>query len=68
MNNNQQKYLLKGDVSGIQEFIFSTTSIRAARTLKARSWYIKAICEICGETINNIFEEKMFLKYTTEMD
>ncbi len=53
---NRTNYLIKGDVSGIQEFIFSTTSKGAARTLKDRSWYVQMLCEVCGEKINEMFE------------
>lgn len=37
------KYLLKGDVSGIQEFIFNVKSKGAAKALKARSYYIQLL-------------------------
>ncbi len=40
-------YFLKGDVSGIQDFIFSVKSRRASRTLKGRSFFIHALSEIC---------------------
>ena len=40
------KYLLKGDVSGIQEFIFNVSSKKAAKSLKARSFYIQVIGEL----------------------
>ncbi|GHT12907.1 hypothetical protein FACS189426_17010 [Bacteroidia bacterium] len=41
------KYLLKGDLSGIQDFIFSIPSKGAARTLKVRSFFIQAIIQLC---------------------
>lgn len=37
------KYLLKGDISGIQEFIFNVKSKGAAKALKARSYYIQLL-------------------------
>jgi len=40
-------YFLKGDISGIQDFIFSVKSKRASRTLKGRSFFIHALSEIC---------------------
>lgn len=39
-------HLLLGDLSGIQEFIFNTQSEGAAKTLKARSYYVQAVSEI----------------------
>lgn len=45
--------LIKGDISGIQEFIFSVSSKRAAKALKARSEYV-VDCErrFCKQIIN----------------
>jgi len=40
-------YLLKGDISGIQEFIFNVQSKGAAKTLKIKSYYIEVISELC---------------------
>lgn len=40
MEKEQRKYLLKGDISGIQEFIFNVQSDGAAKTLKAKSYYV----------------------------
>lgn len=42
-------HLLKGDFSGIQEFIFSIPSKGAAKSLKAKSFYIQAIGKLCLE-------------------
>ena len=48
-NNNSsiavKKYFLKGDISGIQEFIFNVKSEKAARVLKARSIFIQVFSE-----------------------
>ena len=41
------RYFIKGDISGIQEFIFNVKSEKAAKTLKARSFYIQALSKIC---------------------
>lgn len=41
--DTKQSVLLKGDISGIQEFIFSVSSKKAARSLKARSYFIQQI-------------------------
>ncbi len=40
-------FLLRGDVSGIQDFIFNIKSEGAARTLKARSFFVQAIADLC---------------------
>ena len=45
------QYFLKGDISGIQDFIFDVKSERAARVLKGRSFFIQAISEICVQLI-----------------
>ena len=47
MEKEQRKYLLKGDISGIQEFIFNVQSDGAAKTLKAKSYYVSVISELC---------------------
>lgn len=39
-------WFLKGDISGIQDFIFSVKSRRASRTLKGRSFFIQALSEL----------------------
>ncbi len=50
MSDKQSKppyqYFLKGDISGIQEFIFNVKSSGAARALKGRSFFIQAISMI----------------------
>lgn len=43
----EKKYLLKGDISGIQEFIFNVQSKGAAKTLKAKSYYVSIISDLC---------------------
>jgi len=42
-NEKFSGYLLKGDVSGIQKFIFNVASKGAAKALKARSYYVQVI-------------------------
>jgi CRISPR-associated protein Csm1 len=46
-----KKYLLKGDLNGIQEYIFNVQSKGAAKSLKARSYIIQMIshvaCKFC---------------------
>lgn len=44
-------YFLKGDISGIQDFIFSVKSKRASRTLKGRSFFIQTLSELCIDLI-----------------
>ncbi len=46
--------LVKGDVSGIQEFIFNVKSKGAARSLKSKSFFIKAISLLSA---NYLFKE-----------
>jgi len=46
--------LVKGDVSGIQEFIFNVKSKGAARSLKAKSFFVKAISFL---SVNYLFKE-----------
>jgi CRISPR-associated protein Csm1 len=40
------EFLLKVDISGIQDFIFSIPSKGAARNLKGRSFFVHALTEI----------------------
>ncbi len=39
-------YLIKGDISGIQGFIFNVKSDGAARSLKGRSFFLKILLEV----------------------
>jgi CRISPR-associated protein Csm1 len=45
------KYLVKGDLSGIQDFIFNVRSEGAARSLKARSFFVSAVAMAAVEMI-----------------
>lgn len=51
------KYLLKGDLSGIQEFIFNTPSKRAAKELRARSLYVQLVQEHGKALVVNKLQE-----------
>jgi CRISPR-associated protein Csm1 len=44
-------WLLKGDISGIQDFIFNVKSEGAAKTLKARSFYVYAMSKLAIDLI-----------------
>lgn len=44
-------YLLKGNISGIQDFIFNVQSKGAAKTLKARSYYVHILSNLAAEFI-----------------
>ncbi|MEO1261922.1 MAG: hypothetical protein AAFZ15_24170 [Bacteroidota bacterium] len=46
-------HFIKGDISGIQEFIFNVKSEKAAKTLKARSYFIEALSHICIQLISD---------------
>lgn len=72
-------YFVKGDISGIQEFIFNVKSRGAAKTLKGKSLYVQAASELCLAFAENQFGETnikllyngggdfyFFLKNTTE--
>lgn len=47
--------LVGGDVSGIQDFIYSITSDKALKGLRGRSFYLQLISEVIGKTILNEF-------------
>lgn len=53
--------LIKGYVSGIQDFIFNIESKKAAKALKARSFFIEAICFLALEKIKNVFPDIQIL-------
>lgn len=53
-----EKYILvKGDISGIQEFIFNVKSKGAAKSLRARSFFIDAIMLLAVEKIKSTFNK-----------
>lgn len=41
--------LVSGDISGIQDFIFNVSSKGAAKTLKARSFFVQMLADVCVE-------------------
>lgn len=49
--HQESYYLLKGDVASVQSFIFSVQTKNAAKTLKAKSFYIQALTELCVKFI-----------------
>ena len=48
-------HFLKGDVSGIQDFIFTVKSKGASKSLKARSYFIQAIADMTIAVITESF-------------
>jgi CRISPR/Cas system-associated protein Cas10 (large subunit of type III CRISPR-Cas system) len=57
----KKKYLLKGDISGIQEFIFNVPGKGASRNLKGRSFFIQALTEIAEKYFGDIAGGKEIL-------
>lgn len=53
-------YIIKGDVSGIQEFIFNIQSEGASLMLKARSFFIQVAVKLCIERIKRTLSEPKF--------
>lgn len=73
----KKQYLLKGDISGIQEFIFNVQSKGAAKALKARSYYVQILGFLaCKFILKNLpSSEKFyegggafFIEFTSEND
>ncbi len=52
----KQRILVKGDVSGIQDFIFNVNSRGAARSLKGRSFFMKILLQIAMERVFEVFD------------
>ena len=52
----RQRVLVKGDVSGIQDFIFNVNSKGAARSLKGRSFFMKILLQIAMERVFEVFD------------
>lgn len=48
--------LLKGDISGIQDFIYSVTTEKALKGLRGRSFYLQLISEIIANRILDEFD------------
>lgn len=68
MTNPQKKggYFIKGDISGIQEFIFNVKSEKAARVLNARSAYIQMYTNIVNQYIQRELEREGNVKKFSE--
>ena len=49
----ENKYLLKGDLSGIQDFIFNVSSKKAAKSLKSRSFYVQIVGDLALKFIES---------------
>lgn len=49
--NEDQFILIKGDFSGIQSFIYKTKKEDALKTLKARSFYLTLLQDLCSKYI-----------------
>lgn len=57
----KKRYLLKGDISGIQEFIFNVQSKGASKALKARSYYVQILGKLAYDFIlKNLDNTKKF--------
>lgn len=54
----RENYLLKVDLSGIQDFIFDIPSDGAAKQLKERSFYVFAITKIAAHYFKQLFQTK----------
>lgn len=52
----EKSYLVKGNISGIQEFIFNVTSKGAAKTLKAKSFRIEMLGWMAEEVVKTYFQ------------
>lgn len=49
--NEEELLLIKGDISGIQNFIYKTRKEDALRTLKGRSFYLTILQDLCSKFI-----------------
>lgn len=57
------KYLLKGDISGIQDFIFNVKSSGAAKSLKGRSFFIHALSLVGIAMVKQAFGEEQVIQF-----
>jgi len=62
-NLSAYQYLLLGDLSGIQEFIFNVKSEGAAKTLKARSFFVHALSELALAALDEAMPGDCLLFY-----
>jgi CRISPR-associated protein Csm1 len=60
---NKYNIFLKGDVSGIQDFIFSIKSKGASKSLKSRSHYIEILSEMVLTKLQDIYNDNFNLLY-----
>ncbi|MEN0050568.1 MAG: hypothetical protein AAF806_26120 [Bacteroidota bacterium] len=51
MEHTTYNYFIKGDVSGIQDFIFNVKSEKAARVLKARSVFVEVLTKFSKQFV-----------------
>jgi len=64
INKDNSTYLVKIDLSGIQQFIFDVPSKGAARELKGRSFYVIALSEICREFLQQHLNQAFEVVYS----
>lgn len=57
------KYFLKGDISGIQEFIFNVKSSGAAKSLKGRSFFVQVLSLVGIEMVKYAFKEENVFQF-----
>jgi CRISPR-associated protein Csm1 len=53
--------LIKADLSGIQDFVFHIKSEKAAKTLKARSWFVQALANFAHRLVQDVFPDSELL-------
>lgn len=61
MEVKNQYIIIKCDVSGIQDFIFNIKSKGAAKSLKARSFFIDAVGLLAEEYLKGVFKDAVTL-------
>jgi len=60
---SEYPFVLRGDVSGIQDFIFNIKSQGAARALKSRSFFVQAISDLCLKLIEDELGEQNCIEF-----
>lgn len=61
MPESKYTHILYGDLSGIQDFVFRVKSERAAKTLKARSWFVQALMSFAQRLAQDTFPNSELL-------
>lgn len=56
IDNSRRDFFIKGDISGIQDFIFNVKSEKAARVLKARSMFVQLFSEFSSRYLQEQFD------------